>query len=167
MYSRFILFISLLSLMLLSVTGHCCCNSSRFGIQGAIATGGNLGLGIVNFTEKTEIGLTVSGKYNNARYQTKTITPVIFAGLRNHLCQCTYFAYGLDLVSTFGRNNGRTINTDYQVGPYISIEQMLTHHVMLAGWILPYQYSYQKVCCVSTSTNNFFGAGGFAINYLF
>lgn len=141
---------------------------SRIAIQGAIATGGTLSIGIVNYSETTELGFTISGTYNNASQPTRTVTPVIFGGFRKSIRELTYFAYGLNLVGTFGRNNGDTIKADYQVGPYISLEQMLTTHLMLSGWILPYQYSYQKTAGnSSTSTNSFFNSGGIALNYLF
>lgn len=142
-------------------------DSNRIAIQAAIATGGNLGIGIVDYAETTELGLTISGTVNNASNQTKTISPVIFGGLRKALGEQTYFAYGIDLVSTFGRDHGSHINSDYAVGPYISLEQMLTSHIMLSGWIEPYQYHYVKIAGTSTSTNNFFSSGGIAINYLF
>jgi hypothetical protein len=170
------LVMSAIALNILSLTCHAGSNndsmtnlfsSNRIAIQGAIATGGSLGIGLVNYTEKTELGLTVSGKINNSSMQTKTITPVIFAGLRKSLSQLTYFAYGIDLGSTFGRDHGVNIESSYQIGPYISIEQMLTYHVMLAGWIQPYAYQYEKKGGTSTSTNNFFNTGGIAINYLF
>jgi hypothetical protein len=142
-------------------------NSNRIAIQAALATGGTLGIGLVDYTEKTELGLSLSGNINNSSNETKTITPVVFGGLRKALGEQTYFAYGLNLVGTYGRNNGQHINSDYQIGPYISLEQMLTTHMMLSGWIEPYQYQYQKIGGVSTSTHDFFNAGGLAINYLF
>lgn len=143
-------------------------STNRIGIQGAIATGGTLGIGVIDYTEKTEVGLTLSGKINNSSQQTKTITPVIFGGFRKALRDSTYFAYGLDLAATFGRNQGQSIDSSYQIGPYISIEQMLTTHVMLAGWIQPYAYQYEKISGTSsTSTNHFFNTGGVAINYFF
>jgi hypothetical protein len=142
-------------------------NSSRLAVQGAIATGGNISIGLVTYREKTELGFTIAGKINNSSNQTKIITPVIFAGLRKAMKENTYFAYGIDFASAFGKESGETINSNYQVGPYISLEQMLTHNFMLSGWIQPYQYEYKKVGGSSTSTNNFFSTGGLAINYLF
>jgi hypothetical protein len=140
---------------------------NRIAIQAAMATGGLLGIGVVDYTQQTEIGATLSGTYNNASNQTKTITPVIFGGLRHCLSENTYFAYGIDLAGTYGKDNGAHIESDYGIGPYISLEQMLTHHVMLAGWIQPYQYQYVKKDNVSVSTNSYFASGGLAINYLF
>ena len=168
MRCRFIFTIGLLALSSLVFAGDAVIDHySRFGIQGAMATGGNLGIGIVNFTPVTEIGLTVSGSVNNAPDETRTITPVVFAGLRKSLCEHTYFAYGIDLAGTYGRIYGQKIDSDYGVGPYISLEQMLTPHLMLTGWIQPYQYHYQKRDWQSISTNNFFSTGGIGLNYLF
>jgi len=141
--------------------------TGRFAIQGAIATGGTLGIGIVHYTENTEIGLTISGQINNASHSTKTVTPVLFGGLRNAICEGTYFAYGLNVVSTFGTDQGHKIKYDIGAGPYISLEQMLTCHVMLVFWIDPYQYQYQKIGKTSISTQSFFSTGGMGVNYLF
>lgn len=139
----------------------------RLAIQGALVTGGALSIGLVDYTQYTELGLAVSGTVNNASSSTNNITPVLFAGFRNALGDQTYFAWGVNMANTFGTQNGGHIDADYQIGPYISIEQMLTYHVMLAGWIQPYEYEYQKISGTSVSTHNFFSAGGLAINYLF
>jgi hypothetical protein len=168
MRCRFILTIGLLGLSSFAFAGDAVIdNYSRFGIQGAMATGGNLGIGIVNFTPTTELGLTVSGSVNNAPDRTQTITPVLFGGFRKALGERTYFAYGIDLAGTYGRIYGEKIDSDYGVGPYISLEQMLTAHLMLTGWIQPYQYHYQKRGVQSVSTNNFFSTGGVGLNYFF
>lgn len=140
----------------------------RSGIQGAIATNGAIGIGVVGFTEGTEWGLTASGTRNNSQFQSNNFTPVLFAGLRYALADQTYFAWGIDMADTFGTNEGRHIDADYQVGPYISLEQLITDHFMLAGWILPYQYGYEKLSGTSSvTTQSFFSSGGLAINYLF
>lgn len=139
----------------------------QLGIQAAIATGGNFGIGFVDFTDVSEIGFTISGSINNAPFETKRVTPVVFAGLRNALCERTYFAWGLDLARTFGTLDGDHVDSNIQAGFYISLEQMLTNHVMLTGWIHPYQYSYLKLAGVGVSTNDFFSTGGIGFNYLF
>lgn len=141
--------------------------SHRIGIQGALATGGNLGIGIIDYTPVTEWGVTFSGSFNNASYENRTFTPVIFGGLRKQIAEHTYFAYGIDALGTFGKKDGLTIDSDYAIGPYISLEQMLTGHLMLSGWIEPYQYQYQKLGGYSVSTHNIFAAGGVALNYFF
>lgn len=139
----------------------------QFAVQSAISTGGNFGIGIVDFTQTTEIGFTISGSINNAPLETKRITPVIFAGLRNSICEHTYFAYGFSLNKTFGSINGNQINSDLEAAFYISLEQMLTNHIMLVGWINPYQYEHRKLAGVDVTTNQFFSTGGLGINYLF
>lgn len=143
------------------------CKDHRLAVQAAMATGGSLGIGLVDFTPKTEWGVTLSGKFNNADNQTSIVTPVLFGGMRQALGDNTYFAFGIDAAANYGRIDGVGINSDYFVGPYISLEQMLTCHVMLAGWIQPYQYNYAKIGGISTSTNSIFATGGVAINYLF
>lgn len=140
---------------------------NHVAVQAAIATGGSLGIGLTHYSDYSEFGFTLSGKYNNASNQTKTITPVFFAGLRKLLGENTYFAYGLDFLTQFGKDNGQTINSDYAIGPYISLEQALTTHLLLVGWIDPYVYEYEKKGGVSTSTNRFFSSGGIGLSYLF
>lgn len=139
----------------------------QLAMQAAIATGGNFGIGLVDFTQTTEVGFSISGKINDAPLETKTVTPVLFAGLRNSLTEHTYFAWGLEGNKTFGTINGSHIKSNYQVALYISLEQMLNNHVMLVGWINPYQYEYQKLADIGVSTNQFFSTGGLGINYLF
>lgn len=164
-------FLSVLSLNLFANQIDECCSeycSGRFAIQAAIATGGNVGIGLVHYTENTEFGVTAAGQINNARFSTKVVTPVIFGGLRHSLCDGTYLAYGLNFANTFGKLNGERIKYALSGGPYISLEQMLTHHVMLVVWINPYQYGYQKIGRHSSvTTQSFFSAGGIGLNYLF
>ncbi|MDP3559652.1 MAG: hypothetical protein Q8R79_04795 [Legionellaceae bacterium] len=166
------------SLVLLSVTLLSLCsfaaanettapNTNRIAVQGALATDGNLGIGIVNYAPNTELGLTLSGSFNNAQYPTQTLTSVIFGGLRKQIGEQTFFAYGINTLGTFGKVNGVSIHSDYAIGPYVSLEQMLTYHFMLSGWIEPYQYQYENFGGAAVSTNSFFAAGGIAINYLF
>ena len=168
MLCRTIISASLLAMMsVASADAMLNMDSTRVAIQGALVTEGDLSIGAVLYAPTVEIGITVSASLNNARYETKTFTPVIFAGLRKSILEHTYFTYGVDFADTIGRQNGLTINSEYQIGPYISLEQMLTSHLMLSGWINPYQYGYQKIGGVSTSTNGIFSAGGIALNYLF
>lgn len=160
------MFLNILSLNLFAYQYEDWC-SGRFAIQGAMATGGNLGIGVVHYTEITEFGLTISGQINNSHHSTKTATPVVFAGLRNSLCEGTYLAFGLNFANTFGVDHGKKIKYDISGGPYVSLEQMLTYHLMLVFWIDPYQYNYQKIGKESTSTQSFFSTGGIGLNYLF
>lgn len=139
----------------------------QFAVQSAIATGGNFGIGIVDYTQTTEIGFTISGSSNDAPFETKRVTPVLFAGLRNALCENTYFAWGAALNKTFGTINGLHVDSDIQAGVYVSLEQMLTNHFMLVGWIQPYQYEYRKLADVGVTTNQYFSTGGLGISYLF
>ena len=93
--------------------------------------------------------------------------PVLYGGWRKSLGERTYFSCGLDLVGKYGRDAGKAISADYQVGPYISLEQLLTRHVMLEIWVDPYAYEYANKGGAETSTNRFFGSGGLGISYLF
>ncbi len=146
-------------------------DSAHIAVQSALATEGGgraaLGIGIVRYAPKTELGITASGSINNAQNQTKTVAPVVFGGLRNELGKRTYFAYGVNFINIFGRLNGLEINRFYEVGPYVSLEQMLTNQIMVSGWIQPYQYDYEKVGGILVSCHEIFTAGGIALNYLF
>lgn len=142
-------------------------HSGHPAIQGSIATNGNVSAGVAYYTETTEIGLLVSASINNASSQTKLFVPAFFAGFRKTLLDNTYFAYGLDLATKVGRESGEEINSYIAVGPYISLEQALTKHFLLVGWIEPYSFEYEKKCSVSTSTNHIFSMGGLGISYLF
>lgn len=148
-----------------------CCNEApctgRFGIQTALASGGNLGIGLTYYTENFEFGITASGHINNARHSTKTAIPVIFAGLRQQLCNGTYFAYGINALGTFGHIEGKKIKSDYAVAPYISLEQVLTPDLILVLWVDPYNYHHQKLGCRSTTTQSFFSTGGIGLSYLY
>lgn len=146
--------------------GDCC--GGRFAVQTAMATGGNLSIGIAHYTEQTELGVSISGQINNARRSTKTVTPVLFGGLRTSLCEGTYFACGLDVSNTFGTCKNRKIKLELDIGPYLSLEQMLTSRLMLVLWINPYMYEYQKLDHKqSLTTQSFFNTGGIGLNYFF
>jgi len=142
-------------------------HSNRLAVQGLITTGGNVGFGLVDYTNWSEIGATIAVEINNAHKQTKLFTPAVFAGLRKPIGEQTYFAYGIDLASTLGQDTGKNIDSDIQVGPYISLEQALTSHLLLIGFIEPYSYEYQKKAGVCTSTHRVFSSGGLAMSYLF
>ena len=142
-------------------------NDGRYAVQAAIVTGGNFGVGLVHYTSSTEIGATVSGKFNNASNRTALFTPAIFAGFRKPLGERTTFAYGLDLASKFGQDEGQHIDENIQIGPYISLEQALTNNLLLVGWIEPYTFEYEKKAGSSTTTQRLFGAGGLGLSYLF
>ncbi len=143
---------------------------ARMAIQAAIGSdliATSFGIGIARYTPTTEIGVTASGHVDNAPLRTQTVTPVIFGGLRKALGENTYFAYGINYIETFGHSEGLTIDLQYELGAYISIEQFLTNHIMLAGWIMPYQYDHVKIGGMTTANSEIFSAGGIAINYLF
>lgn len=141
-------------------------NFSTFAIQGTISTKGNIGLGITHYTEQTEIGMTFSGLVdNNGHEQTKIFTPVLYAGFRKPLAENTYLALGLDMASAFGRDEGKHIDADIQIGPYLALEQELTSRLLLVGWIDVYNYEYLKEDGVSISTNRIFASGGLGFSY--
>jgi len=136
-------------------------------VESSITGGGNIGMGLVRYTEQTEIGFSVSGTADTASAQTKLFVPVLFGGWRKALGEKTYFSCGLDLVGRYGRDAGQAISSDYGAGPYVSLGQVLTRHIMLVGWIDPYTYEYEKKGGIATSKNGFFDNGGLGLSYLF
>ncbi|MBA2654989.1 MAG: hypothetical protein H0U71_08015 [Gammaproteobacteria bacterium] len=146
---------------------YTCYDYGRLAIQGSLVTDGNLSIGITHYTEQSEIGVYASGLVNNACCETRIFAPGIFAGFRKNICECTYFAAGIDFVSVFGTENCCHIDADYTVGPYISLEQKLTSHLLLIGWIQPFSYQYEDKCNCTVATNRFFASGGIAMSYLF
>lgn len=137
----------------------------HWAVQGVIGTGGSLAIGLANYAPSAEFGASISGSVNNAEDKTSLVTPVLFGGWRKSLTQNTYFALGLELGANFGEDSGQDIDLDYFVGPYLSLEQQLTPRLLLIGWILPYQYEYQQLDGVSTSTDRFFASGGIGFSY--
>ena len=165
MLKRLFIFSSLLSMTFVTNA-----DPARVGIMAVLAAEPeitSLGIGMVRYAPTTEIGVNISGSLDNAHNATQTVVPVIFGGLRQNLGEKTYVAYGLSLTDIAGRIDGVHVDAFFQIGPYIALEQMLTTHLMLSGWILPYQYDYQKIGGVSMSGHDIFSAGGIAFNYLF
>lgn len=141
-------------------------DSTRYAIETSITTGGNVSVGGDVYTKNFEAGIFGGGKISNGDSQTRLFTPGGFVGLRKFLCNTTVFAYGLDASTTFGKDSGKVIHYSYTVGPYVSLEQIFTDHIMLAVWYNPYLYTLEKKAEVITRTHNF-GAGGIGIKYLF
>ncbi|MGL5743468.1 MAG: hypothetical protein ACRCXC_13555 [Legionella sp.] len=84
-------------------------NLGHVAIQGVLVTGGNLGIGLAYYTERTEIGVTGSASINNAHEETQIFTPDVFAELRKNITNHTYAALGLDLGTIIGHQSGETI----------------------------------------------------------
>ena len=162
---KYLLFLSALTIGSVSHAGAE--QTSHFALQGTIATDGAIGAGIARYTEHSEIGLTLSGITNNAEDHTKLFIPVLFGGWRKPIGDQTYFALGINLVNEIGTESGEHIHNDFIVGPYVSIEQALTKHVLLISWVDPYSYEYAKKGDDSISTSRFLASGGIGISYLF
>ena len=153
---------------------------NHLAVQGVLATNGELAIGLADYTNSTEAGLSFSVTFDNADDRTSLFIPTLFLGLRKELFENTYFAYGLDFTGVFGKDAGQHIDSDYIGGLYISLEQQLTSRVLLSGWIDAYSYEYRKLAgadndhffghhhgsdSVATSTNRFFASGGIGLSY--
>lgn len=142
----------------------------RIAFQGVLtASNGQAftGFGIVDYGRWFELGMDLAGYNNNGRPKTSLFLPMAFGGLRFHIKECTYFAWGLNYASKVGTDSGYHIQSDYSVGPYIALEQWLTNHVMLVGYINPYRYEHEvKQGCNTFVSNQYFSSGGIALNYV-
>lgn len=139
----------------------------HFAIEGTIATGGNIGIGLIYYAPRFELGVTASGYFNNAHDKGEIITPVIFGGLRKYLNCETVFAYGVNVVGNYGKIAGRNIDFSYISGFYISLEYYLRENVLLVGWIDPYAFETTKLeHSRKVNTNHIFNTGGIGLSYL-
>jgi len=139
---------------------------NRVGIQGSLTTGGNVGLGLVDYTNTTEIGFNIAARiYNSSIGNATEIVPAVFGGFRKELSQRTYATLGLDVAANIFRQGGEH-TTGWFAGPYIGIEQMLANNIMLTGWIDPYSYSHQETLYETVTTHRILATGGIAFSYL-
>lgn len=142
----------------------------RWGIQGVVTAAGgsgNTGVDFIRYEHAYEIGAGISNTFNNSSAKSNDFNISTFVGLRHYITNNTVFAYGLNLSTDFGKSNGQNIKSSFGAGPYVSIEQYLTSHVVVSAWINPYYYNYLKTTNTSTSTNRFLNSGGIGIAYLF
>lgn len=142
-------------------------NATGLAVQGVLVTGGNLAIGLVNYTANTELGFTLGASWDNKSQSTQLFIPALFGGFRQQILEHTYFAFGLDIAAKFGEINGQHIDTAISGGPYISLEQSLSSRILLTGFIQPYSIDYEKLAHSSTTTQHFFSTGGIALSYIF
>jgi len=139
----------------------------HWAIEGAIGTSGTVGVNFSRYEHAYEFGAGIGGVVNNSSSRTSLFTVSAYAGLRNYIAENTVFAYGLNLGTKFGRDSGDKVNSVVSTGPYVSIEQYLTEHVVASVWINPYYYEYEKKAGVGKSTNRFLSSGGVSFSYHF
>lgn len=146
-------------------------STPRLGVISVLATdnghGTSMGMGLGVYSQTLEVGVTASGYIKNANEATSLGSLVIYGGGRVDLTEKTYLAVGATFLQNFGHENGLHVDREYEIGPYISLEQMLTHHVLIGGWILPYQYDYEKLAGMISKEHEIFSAGGITLNYFF
>jgi len=137
---------------------------TKMGSDGAAA-----GLGVLRYEKNYEVGLDFNAHFNNASDETRQTSVGLLGGLRYWLTPQTVFAYGLNLGTQFGKDEGKTISFSGIVGPYVSIEYYLSKQVLLSAWINPYLFEYDKYQgdMGSITTHHIFNTGGLGISYLF
>lgn len=144
----------------------------RIAIQGTLAAhggsgGATTGIGIVDYGRWFELGMNLSGEVSSGPDQTRLFIPVAFGGLRTHLFECIYLAGGINYSSKIGKQNGYHIKNDFTTGPYIGIEYLLAHHLLLVGFINPYSYEKERINGSTIVRQQFFNTGGIALSFLF
>jgi hypothetical protein len=162
----FLIFLSLSTISYGASNNYQAEKKTSWAIQAAIVSGGNVPLSIVLYAPKYEFGIFGAGKIINNDNKTRLFMPGVFGGARYFITQSTIFVFGLDVLGKFGKDDGEKIKTYYGIGPYVSLEQILTHHIMLSVWYNPYLYEYEKKDSETTKKHNF-GSGGVGLDYLF
>ncbi len=139
----------------------------QWAVQGTFDVANKLFIGISNYTNYFEWGVSAGGKITSQNIKSSNVTPFWFADLRAHLANNTVLAYGFDGSFTFGENNGHHINSDWVVSTRIALEQYLTQSVILTGWINPNCYIHTREGGVTNTVNTIFSTGGIALSYVF
>jgi len=140
---------------------------TAWGAQIAATSGGNISPGFVRYAPNYSAGITASANLDNNE-DDRTFSVEIFGGPRYLLLPATYFAYGLEVDSEFGKKHDKTIEASYAVGPYVGIDYYFSTHVLISAFISPYTYQYERLKDESsTSTNKIFSSGGIGLSYLF
>lgn len=140
----------------------------RWAMEFVMVTDGNIAIGLTGLGYNYEFGADVSIRIIDGNEKSKIYSAAIFLGGRYHICIRTIFAYGLNLAANFGEIDHRDIQKDIITSPYISLEQILSKHIMLSFWINPYQFEYQKLHGLQSSNfHSIFSSGGIALCYIF
>lgn len=158
-----------LAMLLIGVLQTSHADYSRIAIQGAIVNGGAVSIGLAKYAPCYELGITGGAVF--ASGNSISFTPTIFGGFRRNWGENTFFAYGLDVSTTIGRYYGESFGRNVFIAPYISLEQMVSSHIMVSGFINPYAFQYRRydtdVGYIERTTNHIFSTGGLALSYLF
>jgi hypothetical protein len=129
--------------------------------------GTSMGMGLGLYGDNFELGLTGSGYVEDSATAHDIVTAVVYGGARKKIEKNVYFASGVTFLQNFGDEDGLPINREYEIGPYVSLEIMISQKVLIGGWILPYQYDYEKVNGVARKEHEYFSSGGITLNYYF
>lgn len=80
----------------------------------------------------------------------------------------TQVGLGIILGNRSGKEGGKTINRDFNVGPYLIVEYAATKHVLLAGSLTIYNYRSTKLSGQEAlTTHKAFAGGSLQFAYLF
>lgn len=142
-------------------------SSSQWGVQAAITDGGSTSIGLVNYGEHHSAGITIAAYVVRGGKNSNVISNSAFGGPRIKVRENTYFAFGIDFGTRFGKQDGNTIKSSFFIGPYVSIEYQPLRHIVLTAWINPYTYQSERLETQQRVTKHKFGAGGIGMSYLF
>jgi len=136
--------------------------------QIAINANAGMSLGIVRLDEFYSYGFSIAGKLSKVNNTNSNIfTPSIFGGGRYRLDKHAFFAYGIDVVSKFGKVGGQSVKNSIGAGPYLQLDYHLNNSVVLSGWINPYFYNREKIIGITNKTQSYFNTGGIGVSYMF
>lgn len=142
-----------LFLMIFGAYSAYAATDGRWGVE---FVPGNASIGGMYLTSAWEAGSWLSVINNDAAAKTELTTIGFWGGLRNKVEEGLYFVYGLDCNFSFGKTSGSKYDSNYNVGPYISLEKELTKQVSLCVWTEPIAYSYSKVENTAVTTVTYF-----------
>ena len=123
--------------------------TGKFGIE--VAPGGP-SLGGFYYTEGFGLGAWTSIKSDNAPLQTSAVDLGFWAEIRTKMEDALYFAYGLDLDTSFGKVAGTNIDSSFGVGPFIGLEKGLSKNFEISVWTEPVYVSRVKMAGSDTIT---------------
>ena len=140
--------------------------SNQWGVQAYIIDSGATAVGVVNYGECHSAGLSFAGYLKKSDKNSNIFSVSLFGGPRNKIRENTYFAYGFDIATRFGTQDGNRIKSSFAIAPYVSIEYQPLRQVILSVWTNIYTYQSELIANKRTTTHKF-GACGIGMSYLF
>ncbi len=141
-------------------------SSNQWGVQAYIVDSGSTAVGLVSYSECHSAGVSISGFLKKSDKNSHVFAASLFGGPRTKIRENIYFAYGFDMGSRFGKQDGNSIKSSFFIAPYVSIEYQPLRQVVLSVWTNIYTYQNELIANKRTTTHKF-GACGIGMSYLF